>query len=439
MIIEMSIENFRSIDAEQTIRFYAPKSGNYLLQNTVECKDAGFSILKTSGFYGANGSGKSTFVRALAVLTHLVDKSYRFPDDKAITPYEPCAFRSDGENGDVRMSIEFDVPDGHGERQRYLYSFAYNAGEVTFERLSCYNGKRESLLFKREAGVTASEMQFGIAMRGGRRKIAFFRNQLYLSVAGQTPDAPEIVRRAATYLRRDIVAGTLPTAYGDDTILRDDRLAVLGKVIGNIDIGVTGIRRERRAVDMPESQFPQWMPEKLKRRFVEKASTKYIFRHDVRDGKSAEIELDEESDGTIRFFSMLPMIVDALATGGTIVIDELESSMHPMMAEMIVKLFNSDELNHGQAQLIYTTHNINLLSQDILRRDQIWFVEKRDGRSVYYSLDDFDKRSVTPTSPFVRWYLEGRFGALPAIDFAAIVEQIKILQKDMEVGRAKEN
>ncbi len=438
MIIEMSIENFRSIDAEQTIRFHASKCGNSLLQNTVECKDAGFSILKTSGFYGANGSGKSTFVRALVALTYLVDKSYRFADDKSIPPYEPCAFRSDGENGDVRMSIEFDVPSGRGGRQRYLYSLSYNAREVTFERLSCYNGKRESLLFKREAGMTASEMQYGIAMRGGKRKIAFFGNQLYLSVAGQTPDAPEIVRRAATYLRRDIVSGPSPDCYDDDSLLQDDRLDILGKVIGNIDVGVTGIRRERRSVDIPDSQFPKWMPQSLKNRFTEKASTKNLFRHDVRGGRFAEIELDDESDGTRRFFSMLPMIVDALATGGTIVVDELESSMHPMMAEMIVKLFNSDELNHGQAQLIYTTHNINLLSQDILRRDQIWFVEKRDGRSVYYSLDDFDKRSVTPTSPFVRWYLEGRFGALPAIDFAAIVEQIKILQKDVEAGHAKE-
>ena len=102
--------------------------------------------------------------------------------------------------------------------------------------------------------------------------------------------------------------------------------------------------------------------------------------------------------------------------------DELDNSMHPFMAELIIKLFNDSRINKGNAQLIFSTHNINLMSSELLRRDQIWFTEKQDGMTKFYSLDDFDKKKVKPRSPFNQWYAEGRFGAVPAINYQGIVE-----------------
>ena len=144
-------------------------------------------------------------------------------------------------------------------------------------------------------------------------------------------------------------------------------------------------------------------------------------------GAFMRLDLDEESNGTQKMVRLLPQIVDILVSGGVFVVDELDNSMHPFMAEMLVKLFNDPDINKGQAQLIFTTHNANLLSPDLLRRDQIWFAEKVGGHSRYYSLDSFDKKTVTPSSPYVKWYLEGRFGAVPAIDYAGVVGCLRAL------------
>jgi AAA15 family ATPase/GTPase len=92
------------------------------------------------------------------------------------------------------------------------------------------------------------------------------------------------------------------------------------------------------------------------------------------------------------------------------------------MAELIIKLFNDPRVNKHNAQLIFSTHNINLMTPELLRRDQIWFTEKQQGATKFYSLDDFDKKKVKPQSPFNQWYAEGRFGAIPNINYQGIVE-----------------
>jgi AAA15 family ATPase/GTPase len=102
--------------------------------------------------------------------------------------------------------------------------------------------------------------------------------------------------------------------------------------------------------------------------------------------------------------------------------------MHPLIAEMIIKLFNDPEVNPKGAQLIFSTHNVTLMSNELLRRDQIWFAEKENGASTYFSLADFDKNIVKPKSPFNRWYLEGRFDAIPRIDYRSIVSILKSLR-----------
>ena len=181
-------------------------------------------------------------------------------------------------------------------------------------------------------------------------------------------------------------------------------------------------------IDDNSISFPKDMPRVLREQFKDRISKRYYFTHATSKGTLGDIELEEESDGTQRLFHLLPNIVSTLVRGGVYIIDEIECGMHPFMAEAIVKLFNDSSISHGQAQLIFTTHNSNLLSPALMRRDQIWFAEKVDGCSRFYSLDDFDKKTVTPSSPFAKWYLEGRFGAVPAIDYAGLVDAIKAIQ-----------
>jgi AAA15 family ATPase/GTPase len=132
-----------------------------------------------------------------------------------------------------------------------------------------------------------------------------------------------------------------------------------------------------------------------------------------------------KSAGTQKLFHLAPLIVNVLSNGGVLIIDELDNSMHPFMADIIIRLFNDPDVNKGNAQLIFSTHNITLMSSERFRRDQIWFTEKINGATSIYSLDDFDKNMVKPQSPFNKWYAEGRFGAVPKIDYLRIVELLK--------------
>ena len=130
--------------------------------------------------------------------------------------------------------------------------------------------------------------------------------------------------------------------------------------------------------------------------------------------EEAEFPLAEESAGTAALFSLLVPALSALESGGTLFIDELDSSLHPLLALELVRLFNDEKRNPFGAQLIFNTHDTNLLDRSVLRRDQVWFTEKDStGASHLYSLTDFKPRR---NENFKRGYLQGRYGAIPFIE-----------------------
>ena len=243
-----------------------------------------------------------------------------------------------------------------------------------------------------------------------------------MSVAGRNPAAPAFIRSIYRYF-----------AYGMTQIrlnqpghmLYNPRFVESQKLVRFVDLGITDMTVRKTDMDDSSVSFPADMPMVLREQFLDRIRNRYYFTHTAGEGIAGEIELSEESDGTQRLFQLLPNIVETFVRGGVYIIDEIESGMHPFMSEAIVKLFNDSSINKGQAQLIFSTHNSNLLSPNIMRRDQIWFAEKVDGGSRFYSLDDFDKKTVTASSPFAKWYLEGRFGAVPGIDYAGLSGAIK--------------
>ena len=126
-------------------------------------------------------------------------------------------------------------------------------------------------------------------------------------------------------------------------------------------------------------------------------------------------DIQEESTGTIKLLVVGGLILDALQDGTTIVIDELDKSLHPLVSQMLIKLFNSTENNPNNAQLIFASHDISLIDRDLFRLDQLYFAEKDyKGESNYYRLSDFT--DISKVAPLAKWYLLGRFGAVPMID-----------------------
>ena len=136
-----------------------------------------------------------------------------------------------------------------------------------------------------------------------------------------------------------------------------------------------------------------------------------IFKH---KGSELELTYEEESMGTQIIFSFIPFIKDALSSKKIIVVDEIDRSLHPYLVEMLVQMFNDSEINRNGAQLIFNTHDTNLLNLNILRRDQIWFTEKdsNNGTSDLYPLSDF---SVRKSENIEKGYMLGRYGAIPFI------------------------
>ena len=424
MILEIAIRNFRSIGAEQVLSFCTVDARGGNLGNVAALPGTAYFVSKSVGLYGANGSGKTNALRALWTVRKLICSSYMLGEEENISLYDPCIFYKEPDGAGCRFEIEFSVPKD-GTETRFLYKIEFDAREIIFESLSSFAKGREAVLFTRRQGDDKDSMSFGASMRGGDRKIAFFRNQAYLSVAGRNPAAPAFVRSIYRYFRYEMTQVRLNEQRH---MLYNPRFVESQQLVRFVDLGITGMTVRKADVKEESVSFPKDMPMALREQLLDRISRRYYFTHVAAEGLSGDIELEEESDGTQRLFQLLPNIVETLVRGGVYIIDEIESGMHPFMAEAIVKLFNDSGLNHGQAQLIFSTHNSNLLSPNLMRRDQIWFAEKIEGCSKFYSLDDFDKKTVTPSSPFAKWYLEGRFGAVPAIDYAGLVDAIKAIQ-----------
>lgn len=425
MILEVAITNFRSIDDEQVLSFYSTGNQGGLLGNTVEFQGIPCRLLKSIAFYGANASGKTNALRALWTLRRIISRSYSLAEGDVIPWYDPCIFHSGKQDDGTRFEIEFTIP-VEGVESRFLYKVAFNGSEILEESLSSFAKVREAVLFQRKKGDTRETIGLGASLKGGERRMAFFKNQAYLSVAGRNPAAPEILRAIYRYFRSSIKQIRLNERVSFfDSLHRSD---AVNNLITYVDIGVSNVAPRKVQSDDDRIEFPPDMPETMKRDILASFRTRYYFKHETDDGKNAELEFSNESDGTKRLFVLFPDLIRILTGGGVFIIDEIESGMHPFMAETLVKLFNDPEVNEGQAQLIFTTHNNNLLSPNLMRRDQIWFSEKKNGRSTFFSLDSFDKKAVTPSSPFGKWYLEGRFGAIPNINYAGLSAAVRLLR-----------
>ncbi len=421
MIVDFTISNFRSIKTEQTFSLYAENPGSYLRGNISYPGNGKIGVLKSAGIYGANASGKSNLLLAISALEYIIVSTEKLKDGDKIICYEPYMLSEDTKTAPTHFEIEFYTPD----KVRYKYAVSFTKTKIVEESLDYYSSTKSANLFSRKPEDNWETINFGTLYKGGKRKHAFFENNSYLSVAGSKADTPELVRKVYNYFRKEIFylkdGLDLPFFdYGNDSKTLDR----ISKFLSFADTGIVGIKQEENK-EIKDFKFPKDMPEEVREYFIERNRIKYLFSHKTETGSLEHFELTEESSGTQKIFKLAPLLITILETGGILVFDELENSMHPFMAELIIKLFNDEEVNVNGAQLIFSTHNHSLMSSDYMRRDQIWLVEKNNGATVFYSLDDFDSKKIKPQSPFNKWYAEGRFGAFPKINYREIARLFK--------------
>jgi AAA15 family ATPase/GTPase len=432
MIIEFTVENFKSIKDEQIFSLYTTDSAeSHLSENMVKNPFPGdFSLLKSVGVYGANASGKSNLLKAFYALQWIAVYSKILDDGDKLPCYEPYRLSDTCKTKATTFEIEFIIP----EKGRFSYKISFVKNVIVNEKLACYRTSKEAILFERKKSDTWGTIRSGNLYKGGKKQFRFFANQSYLSVAGSSPDAPELIRDVYTFFRKEIIHLSVDDECG--YALSEENMTLLeqmSQLITFADTGICGIEIHKRDKNKLKMRFHPSMPLSLRKKILEQERQEFQFLHESDTGSAVSFEQKDESTGTTRLFSLSPLIFDALETGGVLIIDELDNSMHPFMAELIIKLFNDPEVNPFGAQLIFSTHNINLMSPDLMRRDQTWFAEKDKGATRIYSLDSFDKKIVTPTSPFNRWYAEGRLGAVPHIDYMSIVKLFKKGERNAKV------
>lgn len=290
---------------------------------------------------------------------------------------------------------------------------------------------RAANLFTREWVDDKQKIKFGEHYKGGRKQIAVFDNNAYLSKAGNTPDAPEIVKSIFNSFRIQLHVGShLLQKYPTEFLQSPKIRPIMNTFLGKADLGIKEFKVEevqiRQYMQDMEAQPPESLKdiEELFNLMAAEERKLEFFYHHTDAGDTVRFTKSQESKGTIKAFELMPFIAQVLETGRIYAIDEIESSLHPHMAEMIIKLFNDPEVNKKNAQLIFTTHNLSLMSPQTMRKDQIYLTEKTiESGTELANLEDFDN-SLKDTSPFAKWYDEGRLGAIPSINYRDIADAI---------------
>jgi uncharacterized protein len=411
MLLEFRVSNFRSIRDELVFSMVA-SSGDKTFAAT-HLASTGIkglpSVVRSAVIYGANASGKSTLLLALQYMRTVVaesatviqpNQSYNLPpfklDDSKLA--EPTSF-----------VLSFLM---HGVR--YEYAFAMRPARIVSESLTVYRTARPTLLFSRRlaADKQGYDYEFSSLLPGSKKlwQDSTRPNALFLSTAAQLNS--ELLGQVFSEIAQNIVyiaAGVTVDPEFTTALLstEDGRIAVRQFLI-EADISITDIQAvSRKGVHNQIMMGPggQTQTNRVEGEFVFP-----VFEHKTPKG-SATLDLHEESQGTQRLFGLIAPLLDILQNGRTLVVDELDSSLHTLLVRQLVSLFHSAETNPLGAQLIFTTHDTALLDTELFRRDQIWLTEKDDHQATrLYPLTDFSPRKGEAIE---RGYLAGRYGGIP--------------------------
>ncbi len=407
MFIEFSAANFLSINDKITLNLLASKDNSldYHLIKSPVLKEK--SLLKTSAIYGANASGKSNVLKALYFFKNFILNSHKMQqgDEINIVP-----FKLDENSIDKPSQFEI-VFIFNGIR--YAYGFSVDYEKVYEEYLYYFPKGRQSLVFERE---NTDEYTFTVDKKEQKElSMRTPQNTLYFSSATrwnyQRTTAPfEWLRNnlkvVTTHEKMSFWRFTAQLAFQDAGIIK-----TINQSLMEADLGINALKisKEKAANDTARELNGEWQPMFPAGKSLT-LHTQHVGIDKEGNEKTLYFKLEEESDGTQKFFSLLGPFIDVLMNGYVLFIDELEASLHPQLTKFLVNLFHNPAQNKNNAQLIFTTHDTNLLN--LLRRDQVWFTEKnpKTGSTDLYSLLEFNPRK---DQNIEKGYLSGRYGAVP--------------------------
>lgn len=388
MLLSFSVGNFRSYRDYKTLNMLAAPVVKELESNIFSAgKD---KLLKSAVIYGANASGKSNFFDAISLMKTMMVNSSKEGQAGEVLPVIPFLLHRDSAARPSKFELQFLI-DG----VKYRYGFEATEKRVVSEWLAFCVKPKEQPMFLRIDDKIQVFPAFELTLPG--LEAATRENALFISVCAQFN--VEAAKKVLSWLGTVNVISGLSGSYGAFSAMKFKTGELRSQILDFIhgaDLNIVDLKVDERKI------------------------CEIVSVHNVYDGDgeiTGTIEWDFErfeSQGTRKLFALSGLIIDTLRNGETLFVDELDSRLHPALTKWIVSLFNSKETNPKNAQLIFATHDTNLLGNGF-RRDQIWFAEKdqREGTDLY-SLFDF--KGVRKEEALEKNYLNGRYGAIPFLN-----------------------
>ncbi|MDR2914000.1 MAG: ATP-binding protein [Tannerella sp.] len=412
MLLEFSVQNYRSIKEEQTFSLVAgssmAKPDNFSVQQLYEST---MPVLKSAVIYGANASGKTNIIRAFSTCVFLIKESAGYVVQDPIKYYDPFLFDEDAKNSPTFFRVTFIGLD----HIKYKYQFSYNKEEIIHESLDYFPKGQTANLFTRKndtvGGNFVHEVRLGNQLKDQRIDKKLFKNQLYLSQFGS-----RIVHEQLTpiflYFKEIETWNAVNKGYIDNYLQNNLIKELLAPE--NIEIK----KRLSKLIRIADTKIEDVRIEEKKPTPAQKKEYTLYGRHSVyRDNNKTgghELPFQEESAGSNVLYIIGGLILKKLTSGGILFVDELDNSLHPKLSKFLIKLFNNPVSNPKNAQLVCATHEVTLLDKDMFRTDQVWFTEKNKfGGTELYSISDFE--GTREGIPFDKWYQSGKFGGEPRI------------------------
>ena len=417
MLVEFTVNNFKSI--KNSVKFSMLTSTKDV-GNTFDARD--YKILSSAIIYGANASGKSNFLRALAFMGRFVLNRFKILQSIDRLPHEPFKLCTDTEDSSSFFEIVFFI-----NNIKYRYGFEMDSHTIYSEWLFADEKGKEAKLFFRDIDeddyVNPNRFKEGYQFFDKKnQKIKIAKNQLFIWKCDQ--EDGEISKSILKWFNNlNMIDGMDHKGYINFTMKKMEDENFKNKIVelvktADIDIDDISIEEDDVPLDVIE-KLP--MPDSIKKEILNDGGLKSIeinTKHKKYDGSGNIVgevifELDkEESKGTRKFFAMSAPIIDTLQNGKILIIDELDASLHPILTQHLIQLFHDKDINSKNAQLIFATHDTNLLKPHIFRRDQIWLTEKDKYSSTdLYSLAQF--KGVRAKEDFEKQYIQGKYGAIP--------------------------
>lgn len=417
MLIQFNFKNFKSFRDEVSLDLTATKITEHEDHVAEAAND---KLLKVAAIYGANASGKSNVYDAFEYMTYYVDESFKFGDEEerrrktgdSYLKVKPFLFDENSRDEETTFEV-FYVDNSEDTGKTYQYGFSLKKDEVVeewlYSKAKTARNKYRTIFYRKKG----EELEMNGFSKNHVENIKASLNKESLIVSlGSKLRITRLKKVRDWFLSNEIVnfgdpaenfflSRVLPEGFVDRKEVQDNVV----EYFASFDEAIRDFNVEELTQEDEKDNSKSYKIDAL---------------HKMGDGeKMASIPLKQESSGTLKMFALYPSLKEVLDQGSTLFIDELNARLHPLLVRNIILTFLSPEINTRNAQLVFTTHDIWQFSNELLRRDEIWMVNKnRDGVSELYSLVEFkdeEGNKVRRDEALAKNYLTGNYGAIPAL------------------------